>query len=63
MYFKCRAGVNARANLVREFVYKEDGLYKCNTGDAFEHKMLELGDLKFLHNQLETTIGWPRNLR
>ena len=56
MHFKCGARVNTWADLVREFMYREDGLYKGNTGDAFEYKMLGLGDLKFLRNQLETTI-------
>jgi hypothetical protein len=63
MHFECRARVNTRADLVGEFMYREDGLYKGNAGDAFEHNMIGLGDLEFLRNQLETAIRGPRNLR
>jgi hypothetical protein len=63
MHFKCRARVNAGADLVREFMDREDGLYEGDAGDAFKYNMLGLGDLDFLCNQLETTIRWPRNLR
>jgi len=56
MHFKCRARVNAGADLVREFMYREDGLYEGDAGDAFKYNMLGLGDLDFLCNQLETAI-------